>query len=203
MIGASHAGQAASVPLRAHAMTVTARAVVDSIRRARRDFLADPRSALDRPALADATDPVVAAFVAAYDEAVDTLGECTQDHPRCAARALSAAYAAEYAASLADQHARQLARQGSYPHLRAPLDVRGLNLVAQARASLELAAHAWPASAATRHCRRAAQLAQDVGIEVPELLIPVWQALLDEPASVAAALSRRSDWSLRMPCIDN
>ena len=63
------------------------------------------RSVLDRPVLADTTDPVVAAFVVAYDEAVETLGECTPDHPRCAARALSAAHAAEYAAFLADQHA--------------------------------------------------------------------------------------------------
>src|SRR5262245_17530828 len=197
MIAASQAGRTASVTLRAHAMTVAANAVVGSIRRGRRDFLADPRSVLDRPVLADATDPVVSAFVVAYDKAVQTLGKCNQDHPRCAARALSAAHAAEYAASLADQHARRLARHGIYPHLRAPLDVRGLDLVAQARASLELAAHVWPASAATRHCRRAAQLAQDVGIGVPDLLIPAWRALLDEPESVAAALSCRGRWSMR------
>src|SRR5690242_9252728 len=109
MSASSQAGRAASVTLRAHAMTVAARAVVGSIRRGRRDFLADPRSVLDRPMLADGTDPIVSAFVVAYDEAVETLRECTQDHPRCAARALSAAHAAEYAASLADQHARRLA----------------------------------------------------------------------------------------------
>ena len=99
--------------------------------------------------LADTTDPIVAAFVVAYDEAVATLGECTPDHPRCAARALAAAHAAEYAASLADQHARRLARHGIYPHLRRPLDVCVLGLVEEARASLELAAQAWPPSAAT------------------------------------------------------
>ena len=82
-------------------MIVAATAVVASIRRRQRDFLADPRSVLDRPVLADTTDPVVAAFVAAYDEAVETLGECTPSHPRSAARALCAAHAAEYAVSLA------------------------------------------------------------------------------------------------------
>ena len=142
-------------------MIVAETAVVASVWRRQRDFLADPRSVLDRPVLADTTDPVVAAFVAAYDEAVETLGECTPSHPRCAARALSAAHAAEYAASLADQHPRRSARRGIYPHLHAPLDVRGLDLVEEARASLELATHAWPASAATRHCHRAAQLTED------------------------------------------
>jgi hypothetical protein len=101
-------------------MTVAATAVIDAIRRRQRDFLADPRSVLDRPVLADTMDPVVAAFVVACDEAVETLGECTPDHPRCAARALSAAHVAEYAASLADQHARRLARRGVYPNLRGP-----------------------------------------------------------------------------------
>jgi hypothetical protein len=83
--------------------------------------------------LADTTDPVVAAFVVAYEEAVETLGEGTPDHPRCAARPLSAAHAAEYAASLADQHARRLARHGIYPNLRGPLDGRGLDLIEEAR----------------------------------------------------------------------
>lgn len=151
------------------------------------------RSVLDRPVLADTTDPVVAAFAVAYDEAVETLGACTPDHPRCAARALSAAHAAEYAASLADQHARRSARRGIYPHLHAPLDVRGLDLVREARASLELATHAWPASAATRHCHRAAQLTEELGIGVPDLLIPAWQALLDEPKTVAQHCSDRPD----------
>ena len=114
------AAPTASATPTAHAMTVAATAVIDAIRRRQRDFLADPRSILDRPVLADTTDPVVAAFVVAYDEAVETLGECTPDHPRCAARALSAAHAAEYAASLADQHARRLARHGIYPNLRGP-----------------------------------------------------------------------------------
>lgn len=95
------AAPTASATPTAHAMTVAATAVIDVIRRRQRDFLADPRSVLDRPVLADTTDPVVAAFVVAYDEAVETLGECTPDHPRCAARALSAAHTAEYAASLA------------------------------------------------------------------------------------------------------
>jgi hypothetical protein len=53
----------------------------------------------------------------------------------------------------------------------------------------KLATHAWPASAATRHCHRAAQLTEELGIGVPDLLTPAWQALLDEPATVAAALS--------------
>jgi len=61
-------------------MIVAATAVVASIRRRQRDFLADPRSVLDCPVLADTTDPVVAALVAAYDEAVETLGECTPRH---------------------------------------------------------------------------------------------------------------------------
>ena len=71
------AGRTASAPLRAQAITVAARAVVGSIRRRQRDFLADPRSVLDRPVLADTADPVVAVFVVGYDEAVETLGECT------------------------------------------------------------------------------------------------------------------------------
>jgi hypothetical protein len=103
---------------------------------------------------------------------------------------LSAAHAAEYAASLEDQHARRSARPGIYPHLHAPMDVRGLDLVEEARASLELATHAWPASAATRHCHRARpQAHRGAGYRVPDLLIPAWQALPDEPATVAAALS--------------
>ena len=138
----SQVGDTASATLRAHAIIVAATAVVASIRRRQRDVLADPRPVLDRPVLADTTDPVVAAFVAAYDEAVETLGECTPSHPRCAAPALCAAHAAEYAASLADQHARRSARRGIYPHLHAPLDVRGLDLVEEARANLELATHA-------------------------------------------------------------
>jgi len=123
----SQAGDTASATLRAHAMIVAATAVVASIRRRQRDFLADPRSVLDCPVLADTTDPVVAALVAAYDEAVETLGECTPRHPRCAARALCAAHAAEYAVSLADQRAHRSARRGIYPPLHAPLDVRGWN----------------------------------------------------------------------------
>jgi hypothetical protein len=173
---AIQAGRTASATPRAHAITVAATAVIASIRRRQRDFLADPRSVLDCPVLADTTDPVVAALVAAYDEAVETLGECTPRHPRCAARALCAAHAAEYAVSLADQRAHRSATRGIYPHLHAPLDVRGLDLVEEARASLELATHAWPASAATRHCHRAAQLTEELGIGVPDLLIPAWQA---------------------------
>jgi len=92
-------------------MIVAATAVVASIRRRQRDFLADPPSVLDRHVLADTTDPVVAAFVAAYDEAVETLGECTPSHPTSAARSLCAAHAAEYAASLTDQHAHRSARR--------------------------------------------------------------------------------------------
>lgn len=127
-------------PGRAHAIMVAA--TVGSIRRRQQDFLADPRSVLDRPVLAETADPLVAAFVVAYDAAVEALGECTPDSPRRAAWAPSAAHAAEYAASQADQHARWLARHGVYPHLRVPLDVRGLDLIEEARASLELAAHA-------------------------------------------------------------
>jgi hypothetical protein len=170
-------------------MIVAATATVGSIRRRQQDFLADPRSVLDRPVLAETADPLVAAFVIAYDEAAEALGECTPDSPRCAARALSAAYAAEYAASQADQHARWLARNGIYPHLRVPLDVRELDLIEEARASLGLAAHARSGAAAAKHCLRAAQLTEHVGIEVPDLLVPAWQALLDEAAAVPAALT--------------
>jgi hypothetical protein len=104
MIGSSRAGQTAPATLRTYAMTVAARDVVGSIRHRRCHFLADPRSVLDCPVLADTTDPVVVAFVVAYDEAVEALRQCTPDDPRGAARALAAAYAAEYAASFADQH---------------------------------------------------------------------------------------------------
>ena len=136
-------------------MIVAETAVVASIRRRQRDFLADPRSVLDRPVLADTTDPVVAAFVAAYDEAVETLGECTPSHPRCAARALSAAHAAEYAASLADQHARRSARRGIYPHLHAPLDALG-------RTSLRKLAPVWnsPRTPGQRRRRRGTDTAR-------------------------------------------
>jgi hypothetical protein len=89
----------------------------------------------------------------------------------------------------ADQHARRLARHGIYPHLRLPLDVRGLDLIEEARASLAVATHAWSGAAAARHGHRAAQLAEQVGIEVPDLLVPAWQALLDEPAAIAPALT--------------
>ena len=75
------AAPTASATTTAHAITVAATAVIDAIRCRQRDFLADPRSVLDRPVLADTKDPVVAAFVVAYDEAVETLGECTPDHP--------------------------------------------------------------------------------------------------------------------------
>ena len=64
-----------------------------------------------------------------------------------------------------------------------------MELVEEARAPLELATHAWPASAATWHCRRAARLTEELGVGVPDLLTAAWQALLDEPATVAAALS--------------
>jgi hypothetical protein len=68
-----------------------------------------------------------------------------------------------------------------------------LDLIEEARTSLELAAHAWPAQAATRHCYRAAQLAEEVGIRVPALLTPAWQALRDEPKPVAQHCSDRPD----------
>ena len=97
------AGRTASAPLRAQAITVAARAVVGSIRRRQRDFLADPRSVLDRPVLADTADPVVAVFVVGIRRGGRDAGGVYSHHPRCAARALSAAHAAEYAASLADQ----------------------------------------------------------------------------------------------------
>jgi hypothetical protein len=77
--------------------------------------------------------------------------------------------------------------------MRGPLDGRGLDLIEEARASLELAARAWPASAATRHCHRAAQLAEEVGIRVPVLLTPAWQAFLDKPKTVAQHCSDRPD----------
>jgi len=121
--------------------------------------------------LTDTTDPLVAAFVVADDKAVQTVGECTPDCPRYAARTFSTAHAAEYAASLTDRQTRRLATQRAYPHLHGPLDGRGMDLVEEARASLELAAHARLASAASRHCPRAAQVAETVGIEVADLLI--------------------------------
>lgn len=173
------AAPTASATPTAHAMTVAATAVIDVIRRRQRDFLADPRSVLDRPVLAHTTDPVVARSSSRTTKRSRRWGSCTPDHPRCAARALSAAHAAEYAASLAVQHARRLARHGIYPHLRGPLDGRGSDLIEEARANLELAARAWPAQAATRHRHRAAQLAEEVGIRVPVLLTPAWQALPD------------------------
>ena len=170
-------------------MIVAARVTVGSIRRRRQDFLADPRSVLERPALAETADPLVAAFVLAYDEAAEALAECTPDSLRSAARALSAAHAAEYAAHQADQHARWLARHGIYPHMRVPLDVRGLDPIKEARASLELAAHCPSRAAATPHCLRATRLAEQVGIVVPDLLVPAWQGLLDEATALASALT--------------
>ena len=177
----------------AHAMTVAATAVIDAIPRRQRDFLADPRSVLDRPVLADTTDPVVAAFVVAYDEAVETLAKCTPDHPRCAARALSAAHAAEYAASLADQHARRLARHGIYPNLRGPLDGRGVgpdrgssHQSGTCRARLA-SAGGDPALLPRGTARRGGRH------QVPDLLTPAWQALLNEPKTVAQRCSDRPD----------
>ena len=187
------AAPTASATPTAHAMTVAATAVIDAIRRRQRDFLADPRSVLDRPVLADTTDPVVAAFVVAYDEAVETLGECTPTTRGALHGALSAAHAAEYAASLADQHARRLARHGIYPNLRGH---PGRAWVGPDRGSSH--------QSGTRRARlasaggdpalpRAAQLAEEVGIRVPDLLTPAWQALLDEPKTVAQHCSDRPD----------
>jgi hypothetical protein len=67
-----------------------------------------------------------------------------------------------------------------------------LDLIEEARASLELAAHAWSAQAAVRHCHRAAQLAEEVGIMMPSLLTPAWQALLGRAQDGSAALSQRT-----------
>ena len=95
---------------------------------------------LDRPGLADTSDPVVAEFVTSYD--AEAMGECIGPEPGSALRALAAPLSAEYAASLADQHVRRLTRHGIYPDFKAPLDVRGLDRIKEARASLELAADA-------------------------------------------------------------
>ena len=186
----SQAGDTASATLRAHAMIVAATAVVASIRRRQRDFLADPRSVLDRPVLADTTDPVVAAFVAAYDEAVETLGECTPrltrgvPRGRCPPLMQRNTLRPLQISTPAGRPDAASTRTCTHPWMCV-----GWTSFEEARASLELATHAWPASAATRHCHRAAQLTEELGIGVPDLLIPAWQALLDEPATVAAALS--------------
>ncbi|GAB4897869.1 hypothetical protein MAHJHV34_49770 [Mycobacterium avium subsp. hominissuis] len=178
----------ATPSVRAKAMTAQAAATLAGIRRRRREYLSDPRSALDRPALADSCEPPMRRLADAYDEAIEALRGVARADTRGAARALAAAHAAEYAASLADQHARQLARHGSYPGGQR-LNARQLDRIEEARASLELAEQAPTPAIAAQHRRRAYELVETVGIQIPVLLQPAWRALLDgpgEPASVVA-----------------
>jgi hypothetical protein len=67
--------------------------------------------------LTDTTDPVLAAFVVAYDKAVQTVGECTPDCPRYAARTFSTVYPAEYAASHTDPAYLAIGQTTRLPHL--------------------------------------------------------------------------------------
>ena len=187
------AAPTASATPTAHAMTVAATAVIDAIRRRQRDFLADPRSVLDRPVLADTTDPVVAAFVVAYDEAVETLGECTPDHPRCAARG---AFRRSCSGIRCVPCRSARPPVGQTWHLPESARTPGRAWVGPDRGSSH--------QSGTRRARlasaggdpalpRAAQLAEEVGIRVPDLLTPAWQALLDEPKTVAQHCSDRPD----------
>jgi hypothetical protein len=96
---------------RVHAMIGTASSMLADIQR-RRERLSDPRSALDRPALAEGYDPLVRRLLDTYAEAAAALCDCasatpaTPATPASAARALAAAAAAEYAETIADQLAR-------------------------------------------------------------------------------------------------
>ncbi|WP_152967058.1 hypothetical protein [Mycobacterium heckeshornense] len=178
----------ATPSVRAQAMTAQAAATLAEIRRRRREYLFDPRSVIERPALADSCDAATRRLAESYDEAIEALSAATRADTRRAAWALAAAHAAQYASTLADQHARQLARHGSYPggqHLNA----RQLDRIEEARASLELAEHAPTPAIAAQHRRRAHELVEAVGIQIPPLLQPGWRALLDRPADPASVVA--------------
>lgn len=178
----------ATPSVRAKAMTAQAAATLAAIRQRRRDYLSDPRSVLERPALADSCEPAMRRLADAYDDAIEALRGAARADTGQAARALAAAHAAEYAASLADQHARQLAHHGSYPG-RQHLGARQLDRIQEARASLELAEHAPTPAITAQHRRRAHQLVETVGIQIPPLLQPAWQALLDRPGQRASVVA--------------
>ncbi|WP_116377684.1 hypothetical protein [Mycobacterium sp. MFM001] len=178
----------ATPSVRAKAMTVQAAATLAEIRRLRREYLSDPRSVLERPALADSGEAAMRRLADAYDDAIEALRAAARAHTRRAARALAAAHAAEYAATLADQHARQLARHGSYPGGQR-LSARQRDRIEEARASLELAEHAPTPAIADQHRRRAHELVETVGIQIPPLLQPAWRALLDRPSERASVVA--------------
>jgi hypothetical protein len=148
MTKALQAAQTASATPTAHAMTV------DEIRRRQQRLPGRSTVGPGPPVLADTTDPVVAAFVDAYDEAVETLGSVLPTirgglHGRCP--------------SLMQRNVLrplQASTPAGWPDMASPCTCAdpwmgvGLDRIEEARASLALAADAWPAQAATCHCRR-------------------------------------------------
>lgn len=61
----------------AWAMAAGARDTLAHLRARRRAFLAYPRSVLERPLLADDTDPMMVAFLNAYHDAQPQVAACT------------------------------------------------------------------------------------------------------------------------------
>ncbi|KWX20444.1 hypothetical protein AFM11_30130 [Mycolicibacterium wolinskyi] len=162
-------------------MAHTAAHTLARVRHRYQQFIGDPRSVLDRPALADTTDRFAQALADAFDHAVEALAACTSAaDPAAAAAALADAQAAEYALDLADQHARRKARHGLYPGATPPLYARKLDLIEEARASLELATQASDSQEARSHRRRAHTLIEAAQVDIPELLEPAWTTLTDD-----------------------
>lgn len=150
------------------------------------NFVHDPRSALDRPALADSADRFARALAEAFDDTAEQLAEYSFAEPSSAAAALASAQAAEYAFELADQHARRSARHGLYPGGTPPLDARELDLVEEARASLGLASQSTDAHLRRDYHLRARSLIASAGLVIPELLEPAWTAITDDTSHATA-----------------
>ncbi|WP_066904271.1 hypothetical protein [Mycolicibacterium houstonense] len=172
------------VTARTASMVLIAADTLARVRQRYQQFVGDPRSALDRPTLADSADRFARALAKAFDDAAEQLTKCSPADPAGAASALAAAQAAEYAFDLADQHARRAARHGLYPGGTPPLDARELDLIEEARASLELAAESTDAHIRRNHCLRAQALVASAGVVIPELLEPAWTAISDDPGHV-------------------
>ncbi|MDT5171873.1 MAG: hypothetical protein QOD02_5238 [Mycobacterium sp.] len=142
--------------------------------------------------LADTTDPVVAAFVDAYDEAVETLGSVLPTirgglHGRCP--------------SLMQRNVLrplQASTPAGWPDMASPCTCADPGWALGWTGSRKLAP-VWHSSRMPgQRMRRpaiaaAAQLADEVGSMVPDLPTPAWQALLDELKTVAQHCPDRPD----------
>jgi hypothetical protein len=168
------AAQTASVTPTAHAMTV------DAVRRRQQRLPRRSTVGLDRPCsltLRTRSWPHSSTRMTRRSRRWGTVLPTTGGglHGRC-----PFAHTAECAASLADQHARRLARHGISLH---PVRTSGWTLGWTRSRKLAPVWHS-PRMPGQRRRRpaiaAAAQLAEEVGSGVPDLLTLAWQALLDE-----------------------